>query len=120
MSKEIKAAQTFIIRHKVTKEVWTARSGKSSWKKPNHAKAAWANSSHSSTPDIGKGNYGNRWYTYPKFNEQDIYEVVEIKAENDKLQKACELLKETLDYVITSNSCMVEEIENFLKENYDE
>ena len=35
--------EVWAIRHKETKEIWEARSGKSSWKAKNHAKSAWAN-----------------------------------------------------------------------------
>lgn len=118
MSKEIKASQTFIIRHKVTKDIWTAQSGKSSWKKPNHAKAAWANSRHSSTPDIDKGNYGNGWQRYPRFNEQDVYEVVEVKPENTKLEEACVLLFQSANQLMNSGEEMLaESIYDFLEEN---
>lgn len=79
------------IRHKVTKKLWEAKSGKSSWKKAHHAKAAWANShQYSATrlreagiePILEDGNgrmtrYGPLNY---RFNDQDLYEVVLLET----------------------------------------
>lgn len=71
--------KTFIIRHKETKEVFEARSGKTSWKATGHAKNAF-NQSRKRTP---------------RFDEQDVFEIVELKHEGeDKLQRAVALLKE--------------------------
>lgn len=41
--------KTYIIQHKETKELFIARSGKSSWKQPGHAKNAWNQSMFGST-----------------------------------------------------------------------
>lgn len=40
----VKINKTFIIRHKESKEIWTASSGKRSWKAIGHAKNAWVGS----------------------------------------------------------------------------
>ena len=93
MTKQIKATKTFIIRHKKTKKIWTANSGKQSWKQVGHAKSAWAASDHKNTVGIKLENIKSLYTTlrleYPFFNDQDIYEVVEVKPESeDNLQEA--------------------------------
>ena len=37
----MKPNKTFVIRHKVTQELWRAPSGKTSWRATGHAKNAW-------------------------------------------------------------------------------
>jgi len=69
----MKPNKTFIIRHKETKEVWQAASGKSSWKQAGHAKIAWS-----------RGNYVNKY-----FDEQDTYEIVEFKVDAYVLLEEC-------------------------------
>lgn len=99
---QLKPIKTYIIRHKETKELFRAASGKTSWKAPGHAKNAF-----NQTVAYGRSaeNYGlnviveqKRWGTDihgPKFSEQDIYEIVELKPESeDKLQLAVDLLKQ--------------------------
>lgn len=99
---QLKPNKTYIIRHKETKELFRAASGKTSWKAPGHAKNAF-----NQTVAYGRSaeKYGlnviveqKRWGTDthgPKFSEQDIYEIVELKPESeDKLQRAVDLLKE--------------------------
>lgn len=71
---------TYIIQHKTTKEKYKASSGKSSWRKPQHAKAAFLQS-HSQWNDkyyIDKykntGKDSSWYYERPvlKFDEQEV------------------------------------------------
>ena len=57
--------EIWIIRNKNTEEVWKARSGKTSWNKPSHAKGAWANTHWD-------------WEDYEKFDEQSEYILEEV------------------------------------------
>lgn len=115
--------KTYIIQHKETKELFRARSGKTSWKAPGHAKNAFHNSlGH----DIYCRQYGlevieyedQRWGEVrtrsPRFDEQDVYEIVELKLnDSTQLDKAATLLTECLgrcDYQ------MQKRIEEFLEE----
>ena len=61
------AIETWIIVNKKTGEQWKAHSGKSSWSRSSHAKAAWANS------EVG-------WCDNPKiyFDDQTEYILKEI------------------------------------------
>lgn len=107
-----KINKTFIIRHKETQEQWEARSGKSSWKESGHAKNAWAMSDHKNTKGIIpllRENRYRKWYEYPKFDEQDVYEVIELKPESEEKFKQALLLLEDLfevcpqDYLIEND-----------------
>ena len=97
--------KTYIIQHKETKELFIARSGKSSWKQPGHAKNAWNQSMFGST----MAKYGldyieepSRWGGQPskrgpRFDEQGIFEIVELKHEAySKLDEAVNLLRSVL------------------------
>lgn len=98
--------KTYIIQHKETKELFRARSGKTSWKAPGHAKNAFNNSlGH---PFYCK-QYGLEVIEYkdprwgeirtrsPRFEEQDIYEVVELKLNSSsQLDEAITLLNACL------------------------
>jgi hypothetical protein len=100
--------KTFIIRHKETKETFTAKSGKVAWKSIGAAKNAWS---------VGKGSdvdtekvfshqkYGGvNIYRRPKFDEQDKYEVVELKSTDTLLlNKALDLLDTLKGYLEKSN-----------------
>lgn len=85
--KEKQPVRTFIIQNKLTKQQWKSSSGKCAWKAINHAKAAWHNSSaetKSECKDIKEPcDYYNCGYNErpPYFDEQDIYEIVELKSE---------------------------------------
>ena len=121
MTKQIKATKTFIIRHKETKEIWSASSGKTSWKATNHAASAWANSDHKHTKDITTTWCSNKysyWEESPKFREQDVYEIVEVKPESeDKLQEAYELLKICAHELDNCNEELSEDVWDWLEEN---
>ena len=101
---DVKANKTYIIRNKETKELFRAASGKTSWKAPGHAKNAF-----NQTVAYGRSaeRYGlkviveeKRWGTDihgPKFSEQDVYEIVELKPESeDTLARAVEILKQVM------------------------
>lgn len=96
--------KTYIIQHKETKELFIARSGKSSWKQPGHAKNAWNQSMFGDImakygleyiPDPSR--YSPERKRAPLFSEQDVFEVVELKHEaHSKLDEAVNLLKSVL------------------------
>lgn len=117
--------KTFIINNKATGELFKAYSGKTSWKAPGHAKNAFNQS-------VFKWNYkelglelvpttrrytssGEEGFEIPKFSEQDVYEIVELKLETETtLDEAKNLLRELLgrcDYD------MNKKIEQFLEDN---
>ncbi len=114
--------KTYIIQHKETKEMFIARSGKSSWKQPGHAKNAWNQSMFGDImtkygleyiiePSRWGGSLPNK--RGPRFDEQNIFEVVELKHEiHSKFDEAVNLLKSVLgrcDYQVHN------EIVNFLE-----
>lgn len=94
-----KKPKAYSIRHKLTQVLWVARSGKSVWRLPGHAKNAWRNS----------GSYRSR-NCY--FDEQDEYEIIELTDQSESLlERAITLLKlcqGRIDYT------MEQEIELFL------
>jgi len=93
--------KTYIIQNKNTKEQFEARSGKTSWKAPGHAKNAFNQSLFAwnikgygleMIPD--PSHYNPDRMRSPLFGEQGIYEIVELKHETlSKLEEAVELLK---------------------------
>lgn len=74
----------YIIRHKEThQQLFTSRGKKGAWKTPGHAKAAFTHH------HAFRGGF--------TFDEQDVYEIVEVAATKDsRTDKAEELLKLTL------------------------
>lgn len=91
--KQPKPVKTFIIRNKETKAIYRCKSGKSSWKTIGHAKSAWHQSEY---------YFDHNVY----FDDQDTYEIVELKPESDELLlKAKDLLKDCLDYIDISTVC---------------
>lgn len=117
--------KTYIIQHKETKELFRARSGKTSWKVPSHAKNAFNNSmgwqgccaSQYGLEPIEDQYYGGTRKRAPLFSEQDIYEIVELNhTDSTQLDKAISLLNECLgrcDYQLQQR------INEFLKEVND-
>lgn len=94
--------KTYIIQHKETKELFIARSGKSSWRQPGHAKNAFNQSMFGTTMTKYGLDYieePSRWGGQPSkrgplFSEQDIFEIVELKYEaHSKLEEAINLIK---------------------------
>ena len=109
---QLKPHKTYIIRHKKTKEPLVLPSGKASWKKVGHAKSAFGNAAWYPTAKTKAGldQYGR----VPKFDEQDIYEIVEVKPESEeRLQRAVDLLKELQGRV---DSVGFDMIRDFLQE----
>lgn len=114
------ANKTFVIRHKETKELWQAPSGKSSWRAIGHAKCAWSNlrawhcARWGLTPIIEERSWGNRERA-PLFHEQDVYEVVELKAASEaRLQRAEELLRFCVGRL--HDTYFEEQVKQFLEE----
>lgn len=73
--------QTWVIRHKITKQHWKARSGKISWAKAGAAKNAWANtyvSPHRIPDELMPYYIHLEMYDTCKFDDQGIYECVDI------------------------------------------
>jgi hypothetical protein len=117
--KEVKPVKTFVIRHKKTKELWHASSGKTSWKQPSHAKLAWGNSFYSvrDLPEIKPFVVKDRWgYGSCKFDTQDVYEIVEVKpVVQTSFEEATALLQRCLGRL--RNNDLEDEIKEFLEEN---
>ncbi len=93
--------KTYIIQHKETKEMFIARSGKSSWKQPAHAKNAWNQSifewnldEHGLPRIVEPTRWDDNHVRIPKFDEQDVFEIVELKHEiHSKFDEAVKLLR---------------------------
>lgn len=121
----MKPNKTFIIRHKETKELFRAQSGKTSWKAPGHAKNAFNLSvaygrsceKYGLTPIVEKKYWGIDTHG-PKFDQQDVYEIVELKSETDEtLGKALLLLKEVFERERSVSWGLADRIEKLLIEN---
>ena len=121
--KEVKPNKTFVIKHKATGELFRAASGKTSWKAPAHAKNAFNHSCWNYRalgipliPTTAKyTKSGVEGFEIPRFDEQDVYEIVELKLETEStLDEAKNLLREILgrcDYSLNRK------IEKFLEDN---
>ena len=97
---------TFIIRNKKTLEQWTASSGKNAWKKVNHAKAAFANSSGKVKRDPLLKEFISKLDRYKAlyFNDQDVYEVVEVYSDTEKRSAMIEQkLRDIIDTLYGQN-----------------
>lgn len=98
---------TFIIRNKSTLQQWVAKSGKRSWNKPNHAKAAFAHDRYHTKNDPLLTKYYDDItgeYTSLKFNDQDVYEIVELYSDVDKRAAKHErVLKEIIETLYGQN-----------------
>jgi hypothetical protein len=94
MSKD-KKYSLYIIRHKTTGEVFRAPSGKTSWRAANHAKAAFARIHRWQCESYGLPLIAERISPRaPKFDEQDVYELVElVGTAEDRLKQAEDLLE---------------------------
>lgn len=103
--------KTFIIQHKQTKKQIKGR--KSSWKAVAHAKSAFANMRWYSF-DKEAFKLPNDWPYYLKFDQQDVFEIVEVKSkEQDNYERAISLLKDCLG---RCEWYLQQEIERFLEE----
>lgn len=101
-------AEVWAIRHKETGEFWQARSGKTSWRKANHAASAWAQGEGINEKDVPRVPCTSRWCkeggcyhcdenrtVRPKFREQDTYECVRLESDvESELTKALARIKE--------------------------
>lgn len=110
MSKKTPETSVWFIRHKETQELWKAPSGKTSWRKKGHAKSAWATvcGMYGSAEHYSR-KYGvplieerslwrdETYYVFPKFDEQDVYELVEI---NNVAGELVDSLKEIIEAMI--------------------
>lgn len=107
----MKPNKTFIIRHRETKEIFHASSGKSGWREAGHAKLAFANSIQGakwSTADHILNQYGLKKSDFKykgsgqydfRFDSQNVYEVVELKSKSeDHLKVAIECIKEFINF----------------------
>lgn len=120
---------TFIIRNKSTLQQWVAASGKRSWNKSNHAKAAFAYSrSHTKNDPLLAKYYDNIKSSYNslKFNDQDVYEVVELYSDAEKRSAEIERkFKEIIETFYGQNLYVanwhlngdLESMDNFFEEN---
>lgn len=113
--------KAYIIQHKETKELFRARSGKTSWKAPGHAKNAFNLSVYiwnyqqlglELVPETSRYLQGKS--RPPKFSEQSVYEIVELKHnDSTQLDKAAALLTECLG---RCDFHLQKRIEEFLEE----
>jgi DNA-directed RNA polymerase specialized sigma24 family protein len=99
----------YCIRHKESGALWKAPSGKSSWRKQGHAKSAWAtlcqgyNSAHIYANRYGvdlvpyQRYDGDIDFAFPKFDEQDVYELIEI---NNLAGELVQSLREIIEGMI--------------------
>lgn len=97
---------TFIIRNKTTHGQWTASSGKNAWKKVSHAKAAFANSSDKVKRDPLLTEFVSKLDRYKAlyFDDQDVYEVVEVYSDTEKRSAMIEQkLKDIIDTLYGQN-----------------
>lgn len=105
-----KPFETWVIRNKNTGEFFVAPSGKNSWRAKAHAKNAWASvcSSWSSADQevldkydvkaIMKHYHWGAEAKWPRFDEQDTWELIELGGSVESLGKQ---LKEAVD-ILTS------------------
>lgn len=84
-------ASLYIIRHKEThQQLFTSKGKKGAWKTPGHAKSAFTNA------HAYRGGF--------TFDEQDVYEIVEITAVEDiRAAEARQLLEDVLVHLDNSH-----------------
>lgn len=114
-----KLNKTFIIVNKETQEQWHSPSGKSSWKQVNHAKCAFANGNNRRDPLLKAYCESLGKYDSLKFNDQDVYEVIELKPhEQVKLDKIKALYRKLSGSFLDSGngSCVLGLLEDILEE----
>lgn len=112
---------TFIIRNKETLEQWTASSGKNSWRKPNHAKAAFANSEYKNQSDPLLKDFidGLGKYESLKFNNQDVYEVVELYSNAEKRVAVIETTMNEVKDTLADIKDQLASLQSLNTEDYD-
>lgn len=121
----MKPNKTFVIRHKVTQELWRAPSGKTSWRAPAHAKSAWRTLDCYDQKDVMRRcdqyevaptatGYQNR-FKFPRFDDQDTWELVELKVDSEtQLLKATALLQQCLGRI--TDHWIEDKVKEFLTE----
>lgn len=129
MKRMNKIPEMWIIRNKITGEIWRAKSGKSSWKAKAHAKNAWANSykNYWQTSVISECDFlgvtkvferereGVNYYRIPYFDEQDVYVLEDVNSDfGIKLKEAESILRD----ILVSYECG-EEIDKKIKRYFD-
>lgn len=86
--------KTYIIQNKETGQQWIADSGKSSWKKPSHAKNAWKGSRRN-VPSQYHNEERYSWGETVRFDDQDMFEIIELKSVDlKKLERIEEIVME--------------------------
>jgi hypothetical protein len=124
---EIKKIQSFAIRNKETGAFWVANSGKRVWAKKAHAKNAWAYGIYSGDslrergiePAYEPTRWGGKRLVNDKFDQQDLYEIVELGAEEPELfGKMTKFIEKALQMELCTPEMEVEakEILNMIKE----
>ena len=100
----------FIIRNKETLEQWVASSGKRAWNKSNHAKAAFASSSGMTKRDplLQKFVTDLSRYESLKFNNQDVYEVVELHTDAEKIAADIERKYKEIEELVNSDKWLLD------------
>ena len=124
MSREVKPPRSFIIRNKKTGEIWVGHNGKKMWMAVGTAKAAWYYSnkryyhtikSHCMALGVLPVKDGWGAWAFPKLDEQDTWEVVEIGLEaKDTLDEAKKLLRLCLGRI--TDSYIENKVIKFLEE----
>lgn len=121
----MKPNKTFAIRHKETKELWRAPSGKTSWRATGHAKNAWKTLDCYGQEEVLRRcerygvsatptGYNNR-LEFPRFDDQTTWELVELRAESEtQLLKATALLRQCLGRI--TDHWIEDKVKEFLTE----
>ncbi|ALY07033.1 hypothetical protein VmeM32_00042 [Vibrio phage vB_VmeM-32] len=84
---------TFIIRDKQTHQQWIAKSGARVWNKSSYAKAAFTNSYTRGDSKLAEAYIRVGPYDWLKFDQQDVYEIVELDTSRSK-QEIAEMVSE--------------------------
>lgn len=127
MSKTVKPPRSFIIRNKATGEVWVSHNGKKVWAAAGAAKSAWYCSnkryhhtikSHCSALGVLPVKDGWGAWAFPRLDEQDTWEVVEIGLEEKAvLEEAKKLLRLCLGRI--TDSYIENKVIKFLENSSD-
>lgn len=78
----------FIIRDKQTRQQWRTKNGARVWNKSSYAKAAFANSYTRDDPKLTEAYSRVGQYDWLKFDQQDVYEIVELDTTRSKQEIA--------------------------------
>lgn len=130
----IKTPEVWVIKHRETGDLWKANSGKSSWKAKGHAKNAWSNSNCYFNNNVSVSDYEKHvkhtemgpyyvynpgwnkpYYAYPKFDEQQVYEVVRVDTEADDMKGAIQQFLEAYDAGLLDIDAAAEQFRKVIK-----